>query len=351
MTTPTIPPSTPPSRRAFTRRAAIGLAAAGLIGVTAGSASATTPDEPLETLKLNIGYIDTSINGVGVIAIANELDLWDEYALDVNLIPFTNGPTQIQAMQSGDIDVGYIGGGAVWLPASGQATVIVPSETSDGERIIVQPDAGVESMEDLAGMSVGVPEGGSGEMILALALDSEGMEPDAVERVYLDPPSIVTAFVSGQIDAAGIFSPLSDQILQAVPDAVVVAQNSDYPDTAFIGAWVASNDAITDKPEALVRFLQVYADANDYRVADSESTVELTSAESGVPAEQVAGQAAVSNWVYSDQILANNDDGTTFAQFESLEAVFVTIGRLDEVVPAEEFVNTELFAQAMEERG
>lgn len=337
-----------------TRRiAATAIATSALVaGATTAAASAppAPPAAPLEELSLNVGYIETSINGGGVVAVANDLELWDKYSLDVNLVPFTNGPTQIQAMQSGDIDVGYIGGGAVWLPATGQATIIVPNEASVGEKILAQPDSGVVTMEDLAGMSIGVPEGGSGEMILGLALDSAGMSDADVEKQFLDPPSVVTAFVSGSVDAAAIWSPLTDQILEAVPDAVVVAQNADYPDTTFLGGWVASNEAIDEKSEEIVRFLMVYADANDFRVDDTDAQIALHSEFSGVPEDQVAGQAAVSQWEDSETILEHNADGTTFARFESLQEVFVTIGRMDAVTPAEDFVNTELFAAAMDAR-
>lgn len=322
-------------------------------GASSTSAAADEPaEEPaeLEEVKLNIGYIDTSINGVGVIAIANELGLWDEYAIDANLIPFTNGPTQIQAMQSGELDIGYIGGGAVWLPASGQATVITPSEASIGERVIAAADLNATSMEDLRGKKVGVPEGGSGEMILALALDSAGMTMDDIEPIVLDPPSIVSAFVSGSVDAAAIFSPLSDQILESAPDSTILAQNTDYEDTVFLGAWVANNDAMTEKRDEIVRFLSLYADVNDFRVGDVEATVQYASDESGVPPEQLAGQASVSQWWPTEEILANNADGTTFTWFEGLEQVFVTTGRLEQVNPAADWVNTELLAEAAELR-
>ena len=260
------------SSRALAGVAAALAAATGATTAVAAPAAGTHP-AALEPLELNVGYIDTSINGAGVIAVADHLELWDKYGLDVELIPFTNGPTQIQAMQSGDIDVGYIGGGAVWLPASGQATIIAPSELSNGDVVIASADSGATSMEDLAGMSIGVPEGGAGELMLSLALTSAGMTDEDIEKVVLDPPSIVTAFVSGQIDAAAIFSPLSDQIFEATPDSVVVAENSDYPETPFLGAWVASNPAVEEKPEALVRFLAVYAEANDFRISDRKSVV------------------------------------------------------------------------------
>ena len=54
--------------------------------------------------------------------------------------------------------------------------------------------------------------------------------------------------------------PLAQQILDAAPDATVVAQNTDFPGTEFLGAWVASNSAVEEKPEELTRFLMAYAD-------------------------------------------------------------------------------------------
>jgi NitT/TauT family transport system substrate-binding protein len=329
-----------------------------LLAVTAAATLAiagctTTPETPTggderETVSLNVGYIDTSINGVGIIAVANELGLWEDAGIDVTLTPFTNGPTQIQAMAAGSLDIGYIGGGATWMPASGQATIIVPNESTFGDFLIASPASGATSVDDLAGLRVGVPEGGSGEMILALALEEAGLTADDIERVPLDPPSVVSAFVAGQIDVAAIFSPLSDQILSSVPDAEIIANNVDFPETEFVGAWVASNQAVADKADAVSRFLEVWAQANDYRLENTEDTVALASAESGAPAEQLQGQADKLEWWTSEQILADNESGLTYERFEALEALFLELGRIEEIADAESFVNLELFAQAME---
>lgn len=304
--------------------------------------------EPREVLKLNVGYIDTSINGVGIIATANQLGLWDAAGLDVTLTPFTNGPTQITAMQADQIDVGYIGGGATWLPATGNAVVIAPSEMSQGDVVLAQAGSGIKKPADLKGAKIGVPEGGSGEMILSLTLDAAGLTENDIERVVLDPPSVVSAFVSGQIDAAAIFSPLSNQIMDSLPDTVTVANNAAFPDTQFLGSWVASNTAIKDKQEALERFLEVYIQANDYRIAHTDEVVGWAADASGAPADQLAGQAKISIWTPSEKIATNNEDGTTYAQFKSLVDVFVKIGRMDAATDPKDFVNVDLFSSALE---
>ncbi|TDC50366.1 aliphatic sulfonate ABC transporter substrate-binding protein [Jiangella ureilytica] len=301
-----------------------------------------------ETVELNVGYIDTSINGVGLISVANDLDLWEKAGIDVNLTPFTNGPTQVEAMAAGSLDVGYMGAGATWMPASGQAVIVAPSEATYGDFLIASPDSGAQRVEDIEGLRVGVPVGGSGEMILSLALDAAGLTEDDIEKVPLDPPAVVSAFVSGQIDVAAIFSPLSDQIMQSVPEAVVIANNKDFPDVTFLGAWVASNEAMEDKQEAVERFLEVYIEANDYRKENPEDTVELAAAESGAPAEQLQGQVDALEWFTSDQLLADNEDGATRERFGALQDLFVELGRMESARPVEEWVNIDLFAQAAE---
>ena len=332
--------------------AASALAVAAAITLAACSAPAeeapSTDGDDRERVSLTVGYIDTSINGVGVIVTANELGLWEEAGIDVELIPFTNGPTQIQAMAAGSLDIGYIGGGAMWLPMSGQATVIVPNESTYGDSLTASPASGATSPEDLAGLRVGVPDGGSGEMILTLALESAGLTMDDIERVPLDPPNVVSAFVAGQIDVAAIFSPLSDQIFENVPDAEVIANNRDFPETAFVGGWVASNQAVDDNPEAVSRFLEVWAQVNDYRIENTEQVVEWASAESGTPVEGLQGQADNLEWWSSEQILADNESGLTVERFVALQDLFLELGRLDAPGDPDRFVNTQLFGDAME---
>ncbi|CAN5397321.1 aliphatic sulfonate ABC transporter substrate-binding protein [soil metagenome] len=337
-----------PHQRGWAAVAAVAAVAIALTGCAASPAPETDETgEAREVLDLNVGYIDTSINGVGIIAAANELGLWEKAGLNVTLTPFTNGPTQITAMQADQIDVGYIGGGATWLPATGNAVIIAPSEMSQGDVVLAQAGSGIKDPEDLAGKKVGVPEGGSGEMILSLTLEAAGLTADDIEKVVLDPPSVVSAFVSGQIDVAAIFSPLSNQIMESLPDTVTVANNASFPDTQFLGSWVASNSAVEDKQEALERFLEVYIQANDYRIENTQEVVDWASAASGAPADQLAGQAKISIWTPSVEIEANNQDGKTFDQFASLIDVFVKIGRMDAKTDPKDFVNIDMFSTAL----
>jgi NitT/TauT family transport system substrate-binding protein len=301
-------------------------------------------------VSLNIGYIDTSINGVGVIAAANKLDLWTKAGIDARLIPFTNGPTQIQAMAAGSLDVGYIGGGAMWMPASGQAVVIAPNEKTFGDYVLARPDSNIKSVTQLRGRKVGVPDSGSGEMILSLALEKNGMTFKDIQRIPLDPPNVVSAFVSGQVEAAAIFEPIVSQIRQRVPGTVTIANNKDFPGNEFVGAWVASNQAVAGKGEALTRFLEVWQQVNDYRIKNTKEVVQWASAASGAPAAQLQGQADALEWWSSLQILADNKSGQTRKRIVALQELFVKLGRIKTPASPDSFINTAFYEKAMEAR-
>ena len=330
-------------------RAAGATLASAAIGALGWSQSARA-QASRPVVNLTIGYIDTSINGVGVIAAANKLDLWKKAGINARLVPFTNGPTQIQAMAAGSLDIGYIGGGAVWMPASGQAVIITPNEKSFGDYVLARPESGIKTIKDLRGRKVGVPDSGSGEMILAMALDANGMGFKDIQRIPLDPPNVVSAFVAGQIEAAGIFSPLVQQIQQRVPGTVLVANNRDFPNTEFVGGWVASNQAIAGKADAVVRFLEVWQQVNDYRLKNTKEIVEWASAASGAPAPQLQAQVEAGEWWSSSQILADNKSGLTRKRFVNMQELFVKLGRIKTPVAPDSFINTALYEKAMEAR-
>ena len=77
-------------KRNTLRAASAALAGAGFAALGWSGAARAQAARP--AVSLNIGYIDTSINGVGVIAAANKLDLWKKAGINAKLVPFTNAP-------------------------------------------------------------------------------------------------------------------------------------------------------------------------------------------------------------------------------------------------------------------
>jgi NitT/TauT family transport system substrate-binding protein len=291
--------------------------------------------------KITFGYIG-DYNGSSALAIAEQEGLWEDQGLEVETKVFNDGPTQIQAFGAGSLDYGYIGPGAVWLPASGKAKIFAINTLGGADRVIAQP--GITSIEQLKGKKVGVPEGTSGDMILQLALDEAGMTMDDIEAVPMDPPTVVSAFGSGQIDAAGIFYPLIDSIKQQVPDLEELAQNSDFAESfSFPTAYVTGNDM---DAATTAKVTKVLREAYDYRVENPEETVKATAEFLGQPEDKVEADASHSETLSSADLDAQTEDGTVNGWFDALQEFFVNAGKLDAPVDSSSFYLGDDFVAA-----
>ncbi|MDN5654646.1 MAG: aliphatic sulfonate ABC transporter substrate-binding protein [Kocuria sp.] len=326
----------------LTRRTVLGgLAAVPALSALAacGSGSGTT--------EVTYGYIP-DYNGTSLLAIAEDRGLWEENGLKATLKTFTNGPLQIQALGTGDLDFGYIGPGAMWLPASGKAKVLTVHRVRQAARVIAQP--GIESIEDLAGKKVGIPEGTSGDMIVQLALEAAGMTLDDIEKVAMDPSTTVSAFASGQVDGAGIWYPLIDNIAEQVPDLVELAQNSDFADVMqFPNVMVTSATYPEENEETTLAVLKVLRSAMDVRVDEPDATIELVATMTGSDAEAVAGDAANGEYYKAADLDGLIEDGTIDGWLTAMNGYFEDNDKIEgETVSPADYYTFDLFTKAGE---
>ena len=324
--------------------ALIGAAALALVGCSSSAPADSGDGESVDLPTVRFGYI-ADFNGASLLAIAEEQGLWEKAGLDVETPVFTNGPLQIQALGTDDLDFGYIGPGAMWLPASGQAQVAAINSLGNADRVIAQP--GIDSIEDLKGKKVAVPEGTSGDMILTMALQEAGMTMDDVEKVAMDPSTVVAAFSSKQVDAAGIWYPLIDTIEQQVPDLEILAENEDFSDTvAFPSAFVANPTFTEAHPEATEKVLGVLREAMDFRAANLDETVQLTADMLKGDAKAFASDAKNAKYLTSDELTALTEDGTVATWLTGLNEYFVSAGKLDDATDASTYYLGDAFVAA-----
>lgn len=298
-----------------------------------------------EVTKINYGYIP-DYAGASLLAIANDQKLWEKHGLEANLQSFTNGPLQIQALGTGDLDFGYIGPGAMWLPASGKAKVLTVNGVGKADRVIAQ--AGITSVADLKGKKVAIPEGTSGDMIVQLALKEAGLTMDDIEKVAMDPATVVSAFASKQVDAAGIWYPLIDTIKQQAPDLVELAKNDDFEKVMqFPNVMVTSNDSVEKNKDAAIKVTKVLRDAMDFRADNVEKTVELTAAFPQGEVEALKNDANNAKYYRAAELDAITEDGTVETWLGAMSDFFAENGKIEgEAVKASDFYLGDVFVEA-----
>ncbi|MEV0219559.1 aliphatic sulfonate ABC transporter substrate-binding protein [Streptomyces sp. NPDC050704] len=324
--------------RSTVRHALTALPAAFVLSLSVSACGSGSGDDS----TVRFGYIG-DYNGASLLAVAEEQGLWKKAGLTVEAKAFNNGPVQIQALGAGDLDYGYIGPGAMWLPASGQSKIIAINTLTYADRVIGQP--GMESMKDLKGKKIGVPEGTSGDMILNMALEEAGMTDKDIAKVNMDPSTIVSAFSSGQIDGAGFFYPAIDTIKKKVPDLVEVAGTEDTGDS-FPTAFVAGNKVPEEKNSKVVEVLR---QANDWRRAHPEETIALTAKLLEVSEAQTKADASHVRTLSTADLVAKSKSGEVDKWLRSLGDFFVRNKQLDENPDPGEYYAGDLYEKAQGE--
>lgn len=317
-------------------KSAAGIAAASVFSI-GGRASAQSSD-------MSIGYIADFPNA-SVLAIAKDQKLWEAEGIEPSVKVFTNGPIQIQAMGAGSLNFGTIGPGALWLPASGKAKVVGVNDIGFSDRVIVQST--ISSIAELKGKKVGVPQGTSGDMILRMALAKNGMTISDIQTVPMDPSTIVAAFTSKQIEAAGIWYPLIDTIKPRVPDMKELASNEDfYPQTSFINTFVARNEIVEQNPDVVKKFLRVMKKAMDYRVANLDHSIELTTSFLNAPKEVTEKVARSRKMLTSQELDTFTKDGTVNKWLTDFNKMFQDFGTVKDPLSPEKYFTADLFTTA-----
>ncbi|OPF80250.1 bicyclomycin resistance protein [Streptomyces antioxidans] len=290
--------------------------------------------------SVRFGYI-ADYNGASLLAIAEERGLWKKHGLSAEPKVFVNGPVQIQALRTGNLDYGYIGPGALWLPASGKATIVAIDTLTYADRVIARP--GITSIRGLRGKKVGVPEGTSGEMALNLALQKAGMTMKDISKVVMDAPTVVSAFSSGQIDGAGIWYPLIDTIKEKVPGMREVASTEDLPGSSFPTAFVSAAKAKPERDQKVVKVLQ---EANDWRAAHAEESIALAAKLLKADEAKVAADAKHVKTMTTAELVARTEDGTVGKWLDGMSQFFVRTGQLTKSPDPATFYAGDLYTKA-----
>lgn len=301
----------------------------------------------VEPVELNIAYMP-NYGSLWSILNAKEQGFLAEEGITVNLVEFADGPTIIAAMEGGSIDLGYIGQGAHKLCINGQATIFALSHISNGDMLIGGP--GIASVEDLAGKKVAYSSGTSSEDILVNSLKRAGMTMDDIVAVDMDPTGIVSAMVSGGVDAAATWSPNSLKILEEVADATKLTDNMTFSDeTVSLASWIVMPSYAEANRDVLVRFTRALFKAMDYAATENQE------ATAGLVATQIAGdQAAVyeqrgdAQWLTGKEVAAGASDGTVEGYYELQKQAFIAAGAVEGDPAVADYVMLDLMVEAGE---
>lgn len=305
------------------------------------------PAVTVEPVTLNVAYMP---NYGSLWAIENAIaqGYLAEEGITVKLTEFQDGPTIIAAMESGSIDIGYIGQGAHKLAIKGQATIFALSHISNGDALI--GGKGITTIEDLAGKKVAYSSGSSSEDILLNSLTKAGMTMNDIKALDMDASAIVTAMLSGGVDAAATWSPNSLKILEEMPDATKLTDNLTFSDkTVSLASWIAMPKYAEENRDVLVRFTRAIFKAMDYAADEhQQETADLIAKQVAQDVDTVYAQRGDAEWLTGKEVAEGAANGTVEGYYELQKANFIASGAVEasEDRPVAEYVLLDVMTEA-----
>ena len=322
---------------------------------TPGTSSTASEAESVERAKITIAY-HPHITGVGGLLNAIDNGYFEEENLEVELVQFTSGATELAAMASGEIDLGYLGVGAHVFAPQGQCVILALDSTDVSGEIMVPAAGGIETMQDLKGKNVAISAGTTSELVLSMGLKLNGMEKSDVNMINMDASGKVTAFMTNQIDAISIESPYTDQIRKDMGEENVrtLCSSADFlPDAVFTNSWVTTQSFLEKNEDVVVRFLRAWLKGTQDRYDDMDGTVAKVAEYISTDYDTAHLVSEKTNWLSTSEMKQLAEDGTMLKWYDTVKDMFLDAGLLDASydVPAENYVKLDYLLQAMKDVG
>ena len=303
----------------------------------------------LEEVTLNIAYMP-NYSSLAEVVSGDHMGYFEEQGIKVNLVEFADGPTIIAAMENGSIDIGYIGSGAHKLCINGQAKIFCFAHCGNGDAVMALKSHGIETAADLKGKTVGYASGTSSETILQKTLASAGLTMDDINAMEMDASGIVSAMISGSLDACALWSPSTLAVTdQLGDDAVKLADNLTFADqSASVSSWICMSEYAEEHPDILLRFVKGLYKAKDYRAdeANAAQISEWIAAQCGLDYDTVYAQRGDAQWLTSEEMLASIEDGPMEKLYKSQQDGFIATGEVESEVPVSDYVMFDLMLEA-----
>ncbi len=177
----------------------------------------------------------------------------DRLTAEVTYANFSSGPLRLEAIRSGNAQLGRVGDVPPILAHYSEADVpIVGAVRFDGSGSLIatSPSSGIKSLKDLAGKKIAINEGTAQQAIFLRNLKSVGLDIDDVEPINLALAEFADGLRAEQINAAVLKQPDRARYLASTEgEGSIEIPNAPgaYPGLNYV---YASTEALSDPAQA-----------------------------------------------------------------------------------------------------
>ena len=224
-----------------------------------------------DTVKLAIGQRgnwDTAVPHLGVKA-----GIFKKHGLDLELTYTSGSGETLQPVISNSVDVGLAVGtmGAISAYAKGAPVRIIGAEaTGAADYWYAKANSGIKTLKDVNNKTIAFSTKGSSTNSVVLAFIKEFGLTSATPQSTGNPPSTLTAVMTGQVDVGWAAPPFG---LKEMDEGKIVliarATDASIVKGQTIRTIVTNADTLAKRKDVLLRFMQAYRETIDYMYSNN----------------------------------------------------------------------------------
>jgi NitT/TauT family transport system substrate-binding protein len=292
-------------RRSLAAAAALPLLAVAVTGCGYGSEAkdddstqsyVSAGGKKLSADTVRIGYFPNLTHATALVGIQEGLIAKELGGTAVRPSTFNAGPSEIEALNAGSIDIGFIGPSPSvngYSKSEGQNLRIIGGSASGGVKLVVNPKK-IKTLDDLKGKKIATPQLGNTQDVAFLNWISErGWKVDAqsgrgdVSVVRSDNKVTPDAFRSGSLDGAWLPEPTASKLV-AEGGKVLLDESALWPDDKFvITNIIVSQTFLSEHPDVVDAVLRGTVSTNKWINANPEEA----KASANAAIEELSGKA------------------------------------------------------------
>jgi NitT/TauT family transport system substrate-binding protein len=227
-----------------------------------------------QTIVVRVGAFPNITHPQAMIGKANG---WFEKAMGPNVKidwkSFNAGPSAIEALFAGAIDMTYIGPNPTisgYVRSRGEALRVISGAASGGAALVVRNDSGINKPEDFRGKRVATPQlGNTQDVALRAWLKAHGMKPTDkggdVQVLPMANPDQLTLFLKNQLDAAWAPEPWATRLIKEGNAHLFLDERDLWPNRKFvITNLIVSAKFLREHPDVVKNWIRANLELTEW---------------------------------------------------------------------------------------
>lgn len=208
----------------------------------AAASGSSTPAAKLSADEVKIGYFPNLTHATALVGLKEGFFQQELGDTKIKEATFNAGPAEIEALNAGSIDIGWIGPSPSingYTKSDGKNLKIISGSASGGVKLVVNPEK-IKTLADVKGKKIATPQlGNTQDVALLNWISTQGWKVDAqsgkgdVSVVRTDNKITPDAYKNGSIDGAWVPEPTASKLVSEGAK-VLLDESTLWPDKLFV---------------------------------------------------------------------------------------------------------------------